>query len=249
MKTALIALAALLAVAEAAPRARPIKNRYTLCDPVLNWCARGDQCVPTKLGQGGSSGTTTTYSAGTWEANWYDRCAPCGYQDQTGQEIVSGAMTISSDPSYQKAGTAVDWTSSLNMFSTKKCPLPRVNLDAFKVPAKKSTGFSCTSTDFKKLAIGTWEMVTLNFQLVNELVIVIIPPGDVKQIMVNLKKGFNAGPGAIGFAMSAGYYVAEEIAIGDILCEIAGYFYVVTNIFSEVANFADTETVDPDAQE
>jgi hypothetical protein len=81
-------------------------------------------------------------------------------------------------------------------------------------------------------------MVTINFQLVNELVILMIPAGDFRHIMTNLKQGFNAGPGAIGFAMSAGYYIAEEVEIGDILCEIAGYVYVVVNIFSEVANFA-----------
>ena len=102
----------------------------------------------------------------------------------------------------------------------------------------KSTGFSCSSTDYKKLAIGSWETATIGFQLFNELFIAVIPGGDFRRIMVNLKKGFNAGPGAIGYVMSASYYISEEIEMGDTFCEIAGYLYVVTNIFSEVANFA-----------
>lgn len=229
MKTMLFGLSAIVMTASALAKRRPIKEDWTLCDPVLNWCKRGRQCVDVVLA-----------TSGYRESEAYKRCAPCPYKRQTGEKVtLPDRFKIANDPSYTGSGGA--WASNREWNADLTCPKPRVNLKNFPDPMKnkKSTGFSCSSTDFKKLAIGTWEMLTINFQLVNELVILIIPAGDFKKIMVNLKKGFNAGPGAIGFGMATGYYIAEEVEVGDILCEIAGYFYVVVNIFSQVANFAD----------
>ena len=151
--------------------------------------------------------------------------------------MVVGPITIPNDPTFSGG---VAWTTSIKYFKDSICPKARVDLSLFPDPRlnKKSTGFSCSSSDFKKLAIQTWETATVGFQVFNELFIAVIPAGDFKRMMIMLKRGFNAGPGAFGYFVAAGYYMANEVNVGDTLCEIAGYFYVVTNIFSAVANFA-----------
>jgi len=103
---------------------------------------------------------------------------------------------------------------------------------------KKSTGLSCSSSDFKKLAIQAFESFTLTFQMVYETFVVVIPASDFRSMFVSFKRGLNSSPGAIGYLISAVYYIGVDQGVGDILCEVAGYAYVVTNALSGLANFA-----------
>jgi hypothetical protein len=98
----LIALGALVMTASAAPKKKAIKTTWTLCDPALNWCNRGEQCVSTKLAVSATAGTGNTLDTATWETSSWTRCVPCPWDEQTGNEVQTGAtgFQLSNDASY-----------------------------------------------------------------------------------------------------------------------------------------------------
>ena len=238
MKAVLLTIIAMISLVAA----KPYKGNYTTCDSTV-WCNSGTVCALSELTQTTSSGTGSSADSSYWEGMWVKRCIPCTYSASTNATVTESTYrTFTSDPAYTAPSgqTAATWTSSIRYITKYVCPLPRVNLTAFPDPEanKKDTGISCSSTDFKKLAIEIWESSTLIFQVVYELGAAVIPKGDVKSLVLAVKRGINAGPGAFGYVIGAAYYIALDQGVGDLVCTIAGYVYVVTNALSQVANFA-----------
>ena len=93
MKYTLAIIAALTAGVDARTP-KVLKQDWTLCDKVTNYCRYGSECVPTKLSDASSGSATNT------ETEWLNRCAVCPYDDRTNQTIASAVMTIANDPSY-----------------------------------------------------------------------------------------------------------------------------------------------------
>ena len=238
MRTAVI-FAALISMVVASNH--DVMQNYTKCSK-SNFCQPGNECVITKFSPatGNAANDTTGY-----EDNWTTRCMPCTYSEKDNSTRYSSAIDTVNDPQWTQPGSGYSgsynsWSSGSKFFAIYLCPFPRVNMTDFPNPNKnrKATGISCSSTDFKKLAIQAFESFTLSFQILYETFIVVIPRSDVRSMFVSFKKGLNSSPGAIGFLISALYYIGVDQGVGDILCEIAGYAFVVTNALSQVANFA-----------